>query len=312
MTRKVIIDCDMGTDDAVAISMALFDSRLEVLALTATEGCVSADQATRNMQVILDVLDPPKYPRIGAAKPCDDAPADNTTFLYGSDGLGNSDFNVAELKHILDAEKLISDCVRANPNDVTVVCLGPLTNIARAFRRDPTIADLIHRLVIVGGSVDGIGNITPAAEFNFYFDPISAQEVLESRTAKTLIPLNITRQVQFDLDFLHQLPDEDTRIGSFLRQILPFAYRAYRQQLAAESITLNDAVGLVSLLEPRLFEFEPMAGQVEIAGQLTRGVTVFDRRSFREWRENLEVACSIEHNAVRQCVLDQLGLAARC
>ena len=82
MARKVIIDCDMGADDAVALSMALFDSRLEILALTATEGCVTADQSTRNLQAILELLDPDRYPRLGAARPCEHAPADNTSFLY--------------------------------------------------------------------------------------------------------------------------------------------------------------------------------------------------------------------------------------
>ncbi len=311
MTRKVIIDSDMGTDDAVAISMALFDTRLEILALTATEGCVSAEQSTRNMQAILEILDPAKYPRIGAARPCEHAPSDNTTFLYGADGLGNTDFNVSELKHLMESDKLIVDCVRANPNAVTIVCLGPLTNVARAFKRDPNIAELVDRLVIVGGSVDGIGNITPAAEFNFYFDPPSAQEVLGSRTTKTVVPLDITSQVQFEVSLLDEIPPEETRVGFFLKQILPFAFRAYRQQLGMESITLNDSVGLVAALEPRLFEFEGMAGQVETSGELTRGVTVFDRRTHREWRMNMEVARSINIELVKQCVLDQLELAAR-
>jgi len=310
MSRKIIIDCDMGTDDAVALCMALFDSRLDILAVTATEGCVNAEQSTQNLQAIVELLDPDKYPRLGAAKPCDNAPPVNTTYLYGTDGLGNADFEVSKLQHIPESDKLIIDCVRANPNDVTILCLGPLTNIARAFQRDPNIEDLVDRVIMVGGSVECVGNISQAAEFNFFFDPQSARDVLNSRTTKTLIPIDVTGRVTFDLGFLEEIPCEETKVGDFLKQVLPYAFRAYRQQLGQESINLNDAVGLLSVLESKLFKFEDMAGQVETSGELTRGVTVFDRRIHREWRENMEVATSIEADMAKQCVVQQLNVAS--
>lgn len=293
MTRKVIIDCDMGTDDAVALCMALFDEQLDILAVTATEGCVTAEQATRNLQAIIGMLDPPRFPRLGAASPADNAPAINTSFLYGSDGLGNTGFAISELQHMQPSDKLIVDCVRANPDDVSVICLGPCTNLARAFRRDPVIVEMLDRVIMTGGSVDGVGNITASAEFNCYFDPVSAHEVFASRITKSLVPLDVTTQVKFDLGFLDMLPERYCRVGDFLRQILPYAYRTYRQQLGQEHINLNDAVGLLALLEPELFQFDSMAGQVETDGHLTRGVTVFDRRPVREWNNNMEVARSV-------------------
>ena len=307
--RKVIIDSDMGTDDAVALCMALFDERLDILALTATEGCVTAEQATRNLQAIVGMLDPDRYPRLGAATPAENAPAINTTYLYGDDGLGNTGFAVSTLQHMMPSDKLIIDCVRSWPGDVTIVCLGPYTNLARAFRRDPGVAEMVDRVVLTGGSVCGIGNITQAAEFNCYFDPRSAQDIFLSRTTKTLVPLDVTTQVKFGLDLLEKLPERYCRVGGFLRQILPFAFRSYRQQLGQEDINLNDAVGMLAMLEPELFEFESMAGQVEIDGQLTRGVTVFDRRSVPEWRNNMEVATSISRDAVIPNILDRLALA---
>ncbi len=294
MARKVIIDCDMGTDDAVALCMALFDERVEILAITASEGCVTADQATRNLQAIIGMLDPPRFPRLGAATAAENAPPINTTFLFGRDGLGNSDFEVSELQHMQPSDKLIIDCVRAHPGDVTIVCLGPFTNLARAFRREPTIHELLDRVVLTGGSICGVGNITASAEFNCFFDPPSAQEVFSSLTTKTLVPLDVTTQVRFDLSFLDLLPERFSRVGDFLRQVLPYAYRTYRNQLGQEHIHLNDAVGLLALLEPELFEFESMAGQVETEGHLTRGVTVFDRRAVPEWRPNMEVATSAQ------------------
>jgi len=306
MTRKVIIDCDMGTDDAVALCMALFDDRLDILAITATEGCVTADQATRNLQAIVGMLDPDRHPRLGAATSAENAPAVNTTYLYGEDGLGNTGFEVSELQHMMPADKLIVDCIRANPGDVTVICLGPYTNLARAFRRDPYVSEQVDRIVMTGGSINARGNITQAAEFNCYFDPQSAQDVFCSRTTKTLIPLDVTREVKFGLDLLEKIPERYSRAGEFLRQILPYAFRSYRQQLGQEDINLNDAVGILAVLEPQLFEFEPMAGQVETEGQLTRGVTVFDRRMAPEWRNNMEVAVQVQHEKIASTIVDRL------
>ncbi|MEZ6093913.1 MAG: nucleoside hydrolase [Pirellulaceae bacterium] len=294
MPRKIIVDSDMGTDDAAALVMLLFHSDLEILALTACEGCVSATQANNNLQSIVTQLDPPRLPRLGMASPTANAPAINTSFLYGADGLGNSSFPISEKQHLLPAEKVIIECVRKNPGDVTFLCLGPATNLANALRRDPAIAELLGQVVMIGGSVNGVGNISPMAEFNFFFDPYSARQIFHSRITKTLIPLDVTRQIQFGLDFLDSLPPDSTRAGRLLRKILPNAYRAYRQQLGQEAITLNDTVGSLAVIHDKLFEFEGMAGDVETDGELTRGVTVFDRRTVAEWRDNLEVATAID------------------
>lgn len=309
MPRKVIIDCDLGTDDAVALCMTLFDSRLEILAVTATEGCVTAPQANNNLQAIVSELDPNRYPRLGMARSADDAPAVDTRFLYGEDGLGNSGFEASQRQHALPAEKLIIDCVRANPDEVTILCLGPLTNIARAFQRDPTLPAIVDQIVMTGGALNGCGNISPCAEFNFYFDPQSAQTVIKSRTTKTLIPLDVTQQVKFGLDLMDELPKSDTRIGYFLRQVLPFTFRAYRRQLGMERITINDAVGALALMEPELFEYQPMGGDVETDGALTRGVLVVDRRAQPEWRPNMSVATSIRADSAKQFIVDRLMMA---
>ena len=184
----------------------------------------------------------------------------------------------------------------------------PTTGLDARLRKTG-IAELVDRVVMTGGSIQGIGNITQAAEFNCYFDPQSAQEVFCSRTTKTLIPLDVTSQVRFGLDLLEKLPERFCRAGEFLRQILPFAYRSYRQQLGQEDIILNDAVGILGVLEPELFDFESMAGQVETEGQLTRGVTVFDRRQAPEWRNNMEVATAIREEQIVPTIVQRLSLA---
>lgn len=311
MTRKVIIDCDPGIDDAVALCMALFDPRLEVVAVTAVGGNVSPEQATRNVQAILDQLDPPRRPRIGCAgETANPLPAD-ARHIFGNDGLGNNDFPCIEHHQRHPAEKVICDEVRAAPNQVTVVACGPLTNIARALMRDPDLPSVIGQLVIMGGTVSAPGNVTSAAEFNIYCDPASARTVFRSAMTKTLVPLDVTTQVVQTFDFLDQIPDESSRAGSFLRKTLPYLYRSHRQYLGEEGIHLHDAVALVAATDRELFELKQMSGDVEVSGELTRGATVFDRRRLPQSRPNMEVAVSADGAAVTDCILRSLGEAAR-
>jgi purine nucleosidase len=311
MARKVILDVDPGIDDAVALCLALFDSRLDVVAVTAVAGNVPAEQATRNVQTIVEQLDPPRWPRIGAASPPELSPPVESPHMHGADGLGNANFEFAELHHTHASDKVMFDEIRAAPEEITLIALGPLTNVARLLQRDPTIVAQIGQLIVMGGTVTAPGNATAAAEFNIYFDPLAAQTVFRSRTTKTLIPLDVTGQVVFSYDLLDQLPSELTKAGKLLRRILPFAFRAHRQALGLEGIYLHDAVTLAAATHPELFGMEEMAGDVETQGVLTTGATVFDRRLAGQWRPNMDVAREIDAAAVKDYILRGLQSAAR-
>ncbi len=301
MTKKVILDVDPGCDDALAMAIALFDPAIEVVAVTAVGGNVLPDQATRNAQAVIEQLDPPRWPRLGVASLPEDGLPANLTNLYGSDGLGNSQFAVAELAHRHASEKVITDEVRTAPDEITIIALGPLTNLARAIQREPTAP--IGQIVMAGGSLHAAGNITPAAEFNIYCDPSSARAVFRSPITKTLVPLEVSSQITLSYDFLNTLPNEHSRAGRFLRRVLPFTFRAYRQTIGLEGIFVHDTVALIAALHPELFEVEMMAGDVELAGELTTGATVFDRRRDRQWRPNMGVAMSLDVAAVTDCIL---------
>ena len=180
---------------------------------------VSPTLATRNVHAIIEHLDPPRLPRIGAASIPDHGLPVDSRHLYGVDGLGDVGIEVAELRAPHPAEKILCDEIRAAPGAVTIVALGPLTNIARAFQRDPELPLLVNRIVMMGGTLAGPGNITPAAEFNMYCDPESARAVFRSKSTKTLVPLDITNRVVLGFDFIEHLPPETTRVGKLLRKI---------------------------------------------------------------------------------------------
>ena len=302
MARKVILDVDAGVDDAVALCLALGEPSLEVLAVTATGGAVSPEQATLNVQAIVEQLDPPRWPRLGAASSEQILRCDGR-HLFGTDGLCGAHFAVAQRHHQHPSVKVICDEVRSSPGGVTIVATGPLSNIAAVLQQQPDLAAVIGHLIILGGTIGGPGNVTAAAEFNIYCDAESARMVFRSPITKTLIPIDLTSRITLNLDLLEKIPDGDSGNGRLLQQILPGAFRAYRQQLGMEGIHLHDAVAVIAAVRPELFTTERMYGDVETEGTLTYGATVFDRRRRPESQPNIDVAVDMDTAAVTDCIL---------
>ena len=308
MARKVILDVDPGIDDAMAICLALSEPSLDVVAITATGGNVSPQMATRNVQTIIEQIDPIRWPRIGEAPRDQHFPTDARR-IHGANGLGGVEFRVAELHHQHPSEKVICNAVRAAPEETTIVALGPLTNIASALQRDPDLATLVGHLIIMGGTVAGPGNVTAAAEFNIYCDPVAASYVFRLPITKTLIPLDVTERVVMTYDLLDQLPGDRSKTGAFLRQIIPAAFRSHRQYLGLEGIYIHDAVALVAAIHPELFTTVEWYGDVETAGDLTVGTTVFDRRQVSDRQPNMEVAIDVDAEAVMDTIMRGLKAA---
>ncbi|MEX0641733.1 MAG: nucleoside hydrolase, partial [Pirellulales bacterium] len=199
---------------------------------------------------------------------------------------------------------------RAAPGEVTIIATGPLSNIAAALQQQPDLAALVGHLIILGGTLAGPGNVTAAAEFNIYCDAEAARAVFRSAVTKTLVPMDLTSRVVLDLDVLERIPDGDSKCGMLLRQILPGAFRAYRQHLGLEGLRLHDTVAVVAALRPDLFTTERMYGDVETDGTLTYGATVFDRRLLPESSPNMDVAVDMDTKAVTECILAGLMRAA--
>src|SRR5262245_45455978 len=194
MAHKVILIGDPGIDGAFAVALALHDPTLDGLALLATAGNVPAEQATRNVHILVEQIDPRRWPRLGAALPVE-YDIDGTR-LHGPGGLGGVEFHCAELHHPHPSDRLLVDLVRQNPKQVTVICMGPLTVLARALDRDPELPSLVHRLVCLGGTMNETGNSGPVSEFHFACDPLAARQVLRCGAPITLISLDVTRKVR--------------------------------------------------------------------------------------------------------------------
>jgi inosine-uridine nucleoside N-ribohydrolase len=300
MPRKVVLVADPGIDGAFAAALALHDPELEVLGIAATAGNVSADEATRNVHVLIEQLDAPRWPRLGAALP---ASYDvNAVNLHGPGGLGGVEFPCAKLHHPHPADKLIVDLVRQEPHEVAVILMGPATVFARALDRDPEVAALVQRIVFVGGAWHEPGDASAAAEFHFYCDPPAARQVLRCGAPVTLLPLDVTRKLVFSPADLLQLPWPHTNIHGFLRRIVPFGIGATASLYGVEGLYLQDVLGLLPLSQPGVVSTRSVFADVETRGELTRGMSVFDVRWSCNSKPNIDVAVGVDVAAVRQYI----------
>ncbi len=305
MAKKIIIDADPGIGDATAIATALMDPELEVMAITAVAGCVPGDVATRNVQAIIDWLDPPRLPRVGCADASplpvmsEAANPNHPSALNGESGLGDCLLNVADLHQRHESAKLMADIVKTHPNQITIVTLGPLTNVAVAHERAPEFLEQVKELVCLGGSLAVGGDYTAAAEFNVGANPEAARDVLCSPATKTLIPLDVSQQLVLTFEQLDRLPkDESSRACDLLGKLLPFAFRAYHQKVGLEGMRLNELAAIALISCPRFFERESMMVDVETSGEMTRGMTVFDRRGLPHWLQNIDVLTEVDVQGV--------------
>ncbi|MCS6851224.1 MAG: nucleoside hydrolase [Gemmataceae bacterium] len=298
MPQKVLIIADPGIDGAYAIALAVHDPRLDVVAIAATAGNVSAEQATRNVHTLLEQIDPPRWPRLGASLPVD-YEVDGQR-MHGIGGLGGVDFPSAKLHHPHYSDKLIVDLVRQNPREITILVLGPLTMLARALDRDPELPRLVPRIVCMGGSWHEPGNATAVAEFHFFCDPLAARQVLHCGASITLIPLDVSRKLLLSPTELLELPAPESRTCRLLRQIVPFGIGATSNRYGIEGFYLMDVAGVAAVSLTGLLTTRPMPVDVETRGELTRGMSVVDARLGTRATPNVDLAIGIDLEGVRQ------------
>lgn len=283
--RKILIDTDTASDDAVALIMALRSPLVEVLAITIVAGNVPVDQGTRNALYTVELcgdtveLCGAKVPVYsGAAAPLL-RPLEIADWFHGSDGLGDHGYapkqRTAEAEHAVDA---IVALVNSNPG-IEIITLGPLTNLALALQRDPGIIANIGRCVVMGGAPCCEGNVTPAAEFNIWVDPEAARIVFRSGLAIELIGWQLSRfDAVLDAADIQRISALDTALASFAMHCNSSGAAAYKLQTGEDGISLPDPIAMAVLLNPALnVESSSHFVEIETLSDLTRGMTVVDR-----------------------------------
>ncbi|EYD74442.1 Inosine-uridine preferring nucleoside hydrolase [Rubellimicrobium mesophilum DSM 19309] len=277
MPRKIIIDTDPGQDDAVAILLALASPELRVLGLTAVAGNVPLRLTQRNARVIVELSGKSVPVFAGCEHPLERV-LETAEHVHGKSGLDGIVLPEPTLpldpRHAVD---FIIDTLRAEaPGTVTLCPLGPLTNIATAFRRAPDVVDRVQEIVLMGGGFFEGGNITPAAEFNIYVDPEAADIVLRCGRPITVIPLDCTHKALTTRARVERFRALGTRAGEAVASWLDFFERFDVEKYGSEGGPLHDPCVIAYLLKPELFHGRLCNVEVETRSELTRGMTVAD------------------------------------
>jgi len=284
--RKIILDTDPGADDAMAILLALNSPELDVKALTVVAGNVVVEQGVENARKLVSLAGRCDVPVArGAAHPLVQK-LTTAEFFHGANGLGNVELPppacVADQRFAPD---LILELIHQYPHEITLVPVGPLTNIALALRKDPSIVALAKEVVLMGGSIAG-GNATAAAEANIYNDPEAARAVFEAGWPLTMVGLNVTERTLFTRADRDRLARTQGRENDFAVRVLDFLVdRA--SGLGAGGTPMHDPLAVGAVIDRTLITTRDMWVEVETAGEFTRGETVASRHNSSDrkvWR----------------------------
>ncbi|MDG4821744.1 nucleoside hydrolase [Asanoa sp. WMMD1127] len=293
----LIVDCDPGHDDALALLLAVGDPRLHVLGVTTVAGNQTLAKTTRNAQRILalaGVTDVPvaagcDRPLVGELHVAED--------IHGASGLDGPDLDlpVAPLadEHAVD---LMRRLIVGSAEPVTVVALGPLTNVALLLRRHPEVAPRVSRIVFMGGSTER-GNTTPYGEFNIVTDPEAADIVLRSGLPITMIGLNVTHLARATPAIINSFQALGTRVGAVCAELMTFFASAYQQVFGFADPPVHDPIAVAAVLEPALLRTVAVPVTVELTGAYTRGATVVDLHQRSGRVPNADVAVGLDVDA---------------
>jgi purine nucleosidase len=281
MKTPIILDCDPGVDDAVAILLALRRAdALEVIGITTVAGNVGLDKTTRNACLLRQVAGREEVPVYrGLDRPMVRAPILADDF-HGADGLGTYPvFTPDKSEESQGAIEFIIETLRTRPPyTVTLAVTGPLTNIAQAFIQAPDVAERVNQIVVMGGARSEGGNITASAEYNIYADPDAAAVVFASGCPLVVIGLDATHQVRGTAVEIERLYALGNRVANLAADTLAFSNTLPGNMEGASGAPLHDPCVIAYILAPELFTLRPCSIRVETASELTRGHTAVEFR----------------------------------
>ncbi len=277
MARKIIIDTDPGQDDAVAILLALASPELQVLGLTIVAGNVPLALTAQNARKICELVGRDDVPIYAGC----DAPIARALvtaeYVHGKSGLDGVDLPAPRMPlqpgHAVDF--IVETLRREPPGSVTLVPIGPLTNIATAFRRAPDIVGRVAEIVLMGGAYFEVGNVTPAAEFNIYVDPEAAAIVFASGAPLVVMPLDVTHKALTSRAWVEGMRATGP-VGEAIASWTDFFERYDREKYGSLGAPLHDPCTIAWLLRPDLFHGRRINVEIETEGRFTTGMTVAD------------------------------------
>ncbi len=303
---KIVLDCDPGHDDAIALLLALASPEVELVGVTTVHGNQTLEKTTANALKVLEFAGRADVPVAAGA----DRPIRREGFVaeyvHGESGLDGPALPAPAAQPVeRHAVDFLADVVLGSDEPVTLVPTGPLTNIALFLARHPDAAGRVRRVVLMGGAI-GEGNVTPAAEFNIWCDPEAADRVFSSGLDVTMIGLDVTHKALVGPAHTEQLRTSG-RVGAMVAELLDFYGRFHRQTYGWDGSPIHDAVALAHAFHPRLVETVRTGVRVDCDGELGRGRTNADLRGRMGWEPNAEVAVDIDADGFVALLLERIA-----
>lgn len=301
----VIIDCDPGLDDVIALIMAFSNEKLDVKGVTVVAGNQTLKKVGENALKVLSYIDANVPVAIGS-----EFPMVKTLItageVHGEDGIGGVVLPESNLKlSQLHAIDLIAEILENSEGQVTIIATGPLTNIALFLRRYPELKGKIKRISLMGGSV-GFGNVTPSAEFNIYIDPEAADIVFKSGIPITMVGLNATQKAVITMDDIKSIRSQGGKIAVLVAQMLENLSK-YHSLEGLQGCYLHDPVAVCAVTNPEILKTELLHVDIELKGEYTTGMTVVDIYDRLNKNKNADVALDIDKKAYVDLIIEAVN-----
>ncbi|WP_270180198.1 nucleoside hydrolase [Alkalihalobacillus sp. CinArs1] len=292
--KKIILDCDPGHDDAIAMILAASNPHIQLEAITTVAGNVEVEKTTLNALRMCDILGLDVPVAEGAAEPLvrerEIAPT-----IHGKTGLDGPKFPNVPRKEVSDqhAVDLIVEKVMDSDGDLYLVPTGPLTNIALAIQKEPLITEKIKEIVVMGGGT--FGNWTPTAEFNIYVDAEAAEIVFNSGVPVTMFGLDITHQTIATEEILKQISEIGNPVSNLVSELLAYFSTTYKEVFGFDGAPIHDACTVAYLIDETIFDFEKVRVDIETEGTYTYGTTCVDRLHVTGREPNVKFATELDY-----------------
>lgn len=312
MPKRILIDTDPGIDDALAILLALASPELSLEGLSVVHGNCSLEQATRNGLSILELAGAGHIP---LAKGCE-LPLVQPSLLapetHGNTGLGYAKLPEPRIQPIgQHGSDFLIEKALSNPGEITLVAIGPLTNVALAIRKEPKFARSLKEIIIMGGAIRHEGNTTALAEFNTYVDPHAAHIVFHAGIPATLVPLDVTYQCALLASDVERLLKINSPITKFIKEATDFYMEYHDAWQGIQGCIINDPLALALTFAPELCDYEELPVDVDISGGVSMGKTFADFYNYQKKPANMRVALGVRARDFIELFLERMERLAR-
>ena len=274
--KRIIIDTDPGVDDALTFLLALASPEIQLEALTTVHGNIGIEKTTRNALAVLELAHASHIPVArGCSLPLVNPLHKTGDAVHGTSGIGKSNLPEPKSKPIHQhAIDYLIERILAEPQEITLFMIGPMTNLALAIRKEPRITQALKELVIMGGAIRSGGNATPLAEFNIHADPHAAHIVFHSGIPITLIPLDVTYKCLLTTADIERLTRINSPIARFVRDAAAVYMDYYKKHDGFDGCALHDPLTLATIIAPELLTLEEHHVDVDISGGVSTGNTL--------------------------------------